>query len=245
MQVLERFTDEGHDTAAVLRIRMLGWLVFASACLALGSVDRVAALATAAIGVLLALALLPDTAFGRMAAAAGIALAGAGAGDEVPVEVVLLVGAALVALAPVPRSHTRSADAESAQVEVVQRHLARARRRAERAHVLLMSFAPDEGQKPSEVTSFFRLTDSVSMRRRGTGYEVLAVLDDHELDRAALEHRVNSHLSAQPQLGWASFPDDGYTLGDLVHRARERQTAEAVAATPPSSNGHHKTRLAS
>jgi hypothetical protein len=153
VQVLQRFTDDGHDTAAVLRIRMLGWLVFASACLALGSVDRVAALAAAAVGVLLALALLPDTAFGRTAAAAGIALAGAGAGDEVPVEVVVLAGAALVALAPVPRSHTRSADGESAQVEVVQRHLARARRRAERAHVLLMSFAPDEGQKPSEVTA--------------------------------------------------------------------------------------------
>jgi hypothetical protein len=244
VQVLERFTDEGHDTAAVLRIRILGWLVFASACLALGTVDRMAAVAAAAVGVLLALAVLPDTALGRLAAAAGIALAGAGPGDEISVAVVLLGGAALVALAPVPRSRTRSADAESAQVEIVQRHLARARRRAERAHVLLMSFAPDEGQKPSEVTSFFRLTDSVSMRRRGTAYEVLAVLDDHELDRAALEHRINSSLSAQPQLGWASFPDDGYTLGDLVHRARERQAAEAVAAIPPSPNGHHKTRLA-
>lgn len=243
MQVLERFTEGGRDAAGTLRARVLVWAIFASACLALGPGDSTAALVTAGVGALLALALLPDTAFGRVATAAAIVLAAAG--DAVAPEVVLLVGAALVALPGLRGADGGVAGREAGQVDFVQRHLARARRRAERAHVLLMSFTPDEGRTPADVTSFFRLTDSVSVRRRGEGYELLAVLDDHELDRAGLEQRISATLAAEPLLGWASFPDDGYTLADLVQRARERQAAGVVGTDAPSSNGHHKTRLAS
>jgi len=241
VQVLERFKEGMADEAGALRVRLAVWGVFASACLAL-SAGTSAALATAAAGVVVALVLVRDSVLGRLAAALGIAVAGVA--DGLAPEAVLLIGAALVALAPVPRDVSRAAGAEAMQVDFVQRHLARARRRAERAHVLLMTFTSEEGVGMSEVMSFFRLTDSVSLRKRGSTTEVLAVLDDHDLDRAALQHRITAYLASEPQLGWASFPDDGYTLADLVQRARDRQAAEVIVHAP-SANGHHNSRLAS
>jgi len=241
VQVLERFRDGVADGAGALRIRLVVWGAFASACLAL-SAGSSPALVTAAVGAVIALALVRDTVPGRVAAAIGIAVAGVA--DGLAPEAVLLIGAVLVALAPVPSDASGVAGGEALQVDFVQRHLARARRRAERAHVLLMSFASEEGVGSAEVMSFFRLTDSVSLRKRGGTTEVLALLDDHDLDRSALEHRINAHLASEPQLGWASFPDDGYTLADLVQRARERQGTEIIVSAP-SQNGHHKSRLAS
>jgi hypothetical protein len=70
------------------------------------------------------------------------------------------------------------------------------------------------------VRDSLRVTDSSYLCRVGGAWELQAMVDRGRLDRGALQARL-SCLAARPfEVGWARFPEDGYTLGGLVARAR-------------------------
>ncbi|HEV2814540.1 MAG TPA: hypothetical protein VGW10_14895 [Solirubrobacteraceae bacterium] len=124
---------------------------------------------------------------------------------------------------------------DDTSIEDLQRHLSWCRRRGAEADVLVAQVAGD-AVDADMVRECFRLTDSVHVERSGTGYEVLAVLDTHDLSRSGVAARVRAVLDPAAQLRWARFPADGVTLEDLVLRGRQgTSTAHAEPEPEPAA----------
>lgn len=124
----------------------------------------------------------------------------------------------------------------------LQRHMAWCRRREEPAHLLVAHF----GAPAEHVLGAFRLTDSVSLGRRGTRAELHALVDDKDFNRRALEQRLRRE-DPTVTFGWAEFPRDGVALDVLleharaeldrqVHRSRERPHTTTTSAVALASS---------
>jgi hypothetical protein len=108
----------------------------------------------------------------------------------------------------------------------LQRDIMRCRRREETASVLVARLSRDARLGPGEIVACFRLTDSVAASRRGGSIELVAVFDDHGLEREGLERRLLAAArGARVELEWLRFPDDGVTLETLVARGRAALSA--------------------
>jgi hypothetical protein len=208
-------TDTMHDTQArrtqATCTRFGAWAGVSLAATAAAGLAPAAALAVGAVGALAAVALLRDPLGVRLATA--VAMAPAVAGDDAPAWLLALAGL-LVALAE-PRALPEATRGRAGLHE----HLAGARRREERAHLLVLGPAQASAK---ELHGLFRLTDSVALRAVPGGHEVTAVVDDHSFTRDGLERRVRDTLGEVVQMGWAAFPQDGYTVDALEAVARER-----------------------
>ena len=170
-----------------------------------------------------------------------------------------VVGAALLTAAAVPFLPTaswgvagllaalalslRPESSGDTSIEDLQRHLAWCRRRGAEADVLVAQVAAD-GVDADIVRECFRLTDSVHVERSGAGYEVLAVLDTHDLSRAGVAARVRATLDPVAQLRWARFPVDGVTLEDLVRRSRAGGAPPADVEPEPEPAALHPVEAA-
>lgn len=157
---------------------------------------------------------------GLAGAALGAVLLSAAAVPFFPAEAwgaAAILGAIALSLRP-----ERSGDTS---IEDLQRHLSWCRRRGADADVLLAQVA-GAGVDADTVRDCFRLTDSVHVERSGAGYEVLAVLDTHDLSRSGVEERVRGTLDPGALLRWARFPADGVTLEDLVRKGRTSPAAD-------------------
>lgn len=108
------------------------------------------------------------------------------------------------------------------QVDALQRHIMRCRRRGERANVLVVDFEPGTSRSISALLAATRATDTFVVRRSMRGVEVHGLLDGDALDRMAVERRLAGRLgpNAACAFGWAVFPDDGLTLDVLLEAAR-------------------------
>lgn len=138
----------------------------------------------------------------------------------------VVVAGVLVALAgPVGLSQP-----SAASLNPLQQHIARARRRAERVHVLSLTVADAAEIAGADLRNVFRLTDTVAVRSIGDRYAATAVLDDHELFRGGLERRLSELVPATTTVGWAAFPDDGFSLEALIEQAEA--DARPLSAMP-------------
>src|SRR4051812_10775450 len=136
----------------------------------------------------------------------GVAIAGAVVavallrGPALPLTLIGLVPAAIGESAPTlawigggafaAAAVARGTAVVSVQMNDMQRHLAWCRRRDEPAAAFVMRFPTSKIPKPVELVSSFRVTDTIDLRRNGSGYELEGLLDQQGLDRAALERRV-------------------------------------------------------
>jgi hypothetical protein len=152
------------------------------------------------------------------------ALVPAAYGGAVPVAAWVVAGA-LVAIAV-----GRNRAPVVVSMNELERHLTWCRRRNEPADVLTARIEDGDVREPAGLVQAFRITDSVELRRRAGGYDLTAVLDHHELDRAGLERRIGALCAAPVAWGWALFPRDGVTLDVLVERARNAARAERAFA---------------
>jgi hypothetical protein len=115
----------------------------------------------------------------------------------------------------------------------LERHMMRCRRREEPA-ALMLAHVPARSRSTSHrLACCFRLTDSVAVARVGRHCELVALFDDDDLDRAALQQRLRGAADVEPAVAWARFPDDGVTLEALllVARVRLRELSHQIAAT--------------
>jgi hypothetical protein len=99
----------------------------------------------------------------------------------------------------------------------LERQLARWRRREEAATILVIEAKP--GYPIRRLAATFRSTDAVAVVSTIRGARLVAALDDHGLDRLALEGRLAALAEGRLRSGWASFPADGTTLEALVENA--------------------------
>lgn len=179
----------------------------------------------AAGGLLLASLLVPFERLSLVLTAA--ALVPAAFGDAAPVSAWLAAGV-LVAIA-VGRSRAPIV----VSMNELERHLSWCRRRQEPAEVLAARIEDGTVRNPAELVRAFRITDSVELRHRAGGYDLVAVLDHTELDRNGLESRIGALCARPVAWGWALFPRDGVTLDVLVERARHAAAGESKLASIP------------
>jgi hypothetical protein len=75
-----------------------------------------------------------------------------------------------------------------------------------------------------------RMTDSSLLIWDGASFELRAMVDRERLDRHALEARLRSVAGGAVDIGWARFPEDGFTLSVLIAEARRAcESAEPLA----------------
>jgi hypothetical protein len=204
----------------------VAWLASACVALALSAPPTVAAPAAAA----LALLLFRQRVGVGLVAAVGAALGACAEAGSVPLvagaALALAAGALAAGAAPGP------AAGGTARPDEVERHLARCRRTGAPADLVVAS-CRDAGTARA-VAADLRISDSVRVR----GAEVHAMLDRAGLDRGGFAARA-----ARPGvvLGWARYPEDALTAGDLVDAARpvpaRRRAPEpgGVAAPQPAA----------
>jgi hypothetical protein len=121
------------------------------------------------------------------------------------------------------------ADEHAETDDSLRHHLAHARRRNEPVDLLVLR-VDGNSANAIRIRATLRVTDSVYLTRRGTGWEVQAMVDCGQLDREALRARLSEVAGFPLQIGWARFPDDGYTLAVLVAHARAGLGITAVPA---------------
>jgi hypothetical protein len=98
--------------------------------------------------------------------------------------------------------------------------LERCRRRGEETTFVVVDIPSTAKALPNLLQSF-RMTDSLVVRRSGSGCEVHGLLDGRDTVRAAVENRVADALGGiTPTFGWASYPADGLTVDALYGKAR-------------------------
>lgn len=123
------------------------------------------------------------------------------------------------------------------RMDDLRRHISAARRRNERADVLVFTLPAADLAEYAPLLASFRLTDSTAVTHVGRLRDVEIVLDHAGLDRSGIERRIASQLATSPPFGWATFPDDGVTLEALVETARNRRTVEAAG---PKVSAHRR-----
>jgi hypothetical protein len=105
------------------------------------------------------------------------------------------------------------------QVDPLDLHLMRSRRRDESAWVLVARV--DGPTRTGDLLSCLRLTDSARVMTTLHGDELACVLDAEGLDREGLERRLRAAAAdADVRFGWSRFPEDGAALDVLMHAAR-------------------------
>jgi hypothetical protein len=130
----------------------------------------------------------------------------------------------------------------SVPMDDLRRHLSAARRRHERADVVVFTLAALDVAARASFLGSFRLTDSASVQRVKGCDEVVMALDHAGLERASVERRIATHFRMWPRFGWATFPDDGVTLEAVVETARRRELGRpGPAGQQPSFVGTPKT----
>jgi hypothetical protein len=102
----------------------------------------------------------------------------------------------------------------------LHRHLSWCRRRGEDAAVLAATVPSDQVSDPSRIVASFRITDSVSVHRRGRSFEIAVVLDQRDLRRDVVERRLVEAVGPA-RVGWASFPENGVALVALLESAAD------------------------
>lgn len=205
------------------------WLGAAAAATASESLAAAAPLALAGAGALVALLTLRGALGARIATAA--AVLPAGLSGQASRWLILLAGgvvAAVVASRNGPLT-VRSHD--------LKRHIDWCRRRDEKAQLLVMRVPAEAFHRSVNVLDAFRLTDSVTVTRQGGICEVEAVLDDLGFSRNGLERRLSEAVNAEPEFGWATFPDDGITLAVLLEAARRDAVRQASTTKVRSTIG--------
>jgi hypothetical protein len=123
------------------------------------------------------------------------------------------------------------------RMDDLRRHISAARRRDERADVVVFALPAGNVADHASLLASFRLTDSAALTHGGRSFDVEVVLDHAGLDRDGVERRITSQLATCPLFGWATFPDDGVTLEALLETARSRRT---VVAAAPNVSAHRR-----
>jgi hypothetical protein len=109
----------------------------------------------------------------------------------------------------------------------LERHLARCRRSGAAA-TLLVARLIDGTVFPADLEQRLRVSDS--WMRSGTR-ELALLCDEGTLDRALVERRLGELTTGAPLFGWASFPEDGLVLEDLLIAARRATVAKPAGRT--------------
>ena len=103
-----------------------------------------------------------------------------------------------------------------------QRHLISCRRREQSATILVVDVPGLDSSRLRGLQKATRVSDSLDATRIPGGRRIYGVLDGDDVDRAAVERRLTAVLGDDAVFGWASFPQDGYTLELLIEHARSR-----------------------
>ena len=125
-----------------------------------------------------------------------------------------MAGASLVLLAGSARSRPAALPGRDPQW-----HLMWCRRRDERAEVMVMALDGPAEPGIAALLAGARATDSIAVAAGGR--MLIGVMGD-DVDRRAVELRFSRALDGvTPHFGWATFPEDGFTLDVLVEQARD------------------------
>lgn len=132
------------------------------------------------------------------------------------------VGIAVMSAAVVALQFTRSKGSyEGESDRELRAHLARARRCAESVDLVVVR-AADGSRVAARLKASLRVTDSACLSDEGGVLELIAMVDREQLDQRALEARLHQVADGPLKIGWARFPEDGYTLSSLIGDARQR-----------------------
>lgn len=130
----------------------------------------------------------------------------------------------------------RSAAAQPAPLERIQRHLEWCRRRGEPAHLLWVHAPEVDRETALGAMSSFRVTDNAALLHEGEeAEEIVAMVDDANFERTGLESRLRSHVGDSAGFGWAVFPEDGVTLEALFQHARAAAVTSSAGASEPET----------
>jgi hypothetical protein len=97
--------------------------------------------------------------------------------------------------------------------------LARARREEVEADLLIASAQRISPAQAVALAASLRVTDGVSLQRRGRRWELCAVLTGGDA-RQVVEERLRRVSPVPLAIGWARFPRDAVTFEGLVEHAR-------------------------
>jgi hypothetical protein len=139
---------------------------------------------------------------------------------------------AAIGMSLLARCRPREAEQAVRERDELLAHLARARRRDEQADVMVVRASDGNPEALRGLQSAVRITDSTCLARHGGLVELRAMVDHVRLDRDALEVRLRLMAGQPLEIGWATFPDDGYTLPRLLETASSRCGVEPAQLQP-------------
>jgi hypothetical protein len=117
----------------------------------------------------------------------------------------------------------RKRDRERAAAHAqLQRVLNWCRRYEEPAALLVARLPGAAPHRGAALLDAFRVSDTVALEPLGAGHELRALLLDRELDRPAVERRLDELLGEGLAIAWVGFPDDGVTLQTLIETAHRQ-----------------------
>jgi hypothetical protein len=169
-----------------------------------------------------ALAIVAPAAVGIVALIALPAAYGAGVAC-----VAMLTATVLVLLASRGQRHELAGD-----LYALEAQLNYCRRREESADVVVIEAKRGKGVDVTAIAGALRCTDAVAILEDGKRLRVAAALHRHQLDRDGLEQRMAGEVRAPLSIGWASFPEDGWTVDTLTEHAQEMIDASKRASKP-------------
>lgn len=143
-------------------------------------------------------------------------------------------GIAALTVASLPGVGARVRSRAGSRTEL-EAQLARCRRRAEAAAVVVMEADALPEATAADLRGALRLTDAVSVAVMSHGLELHAILDGADVDRSLVETRLAERAGVAVRFGWARFPDDALTLEGLL--------AAAQPESVPLPSGAQRRRL--
>ena len=132
-------------------------------------------------------------------------------------DLAVLIPAGAAAIAAYSLGSARAARGGSS----LDHDLMKRRRREEPAAMLVVEGRYAASAGPALGTSL-RVTDSVDWKMRRGQVRLRAILDEEGLDRSTVERRLAEASGGALRAGWATFPEDGFTVHALEEAARAR-----------------------
>ena len=145
------------------------------------------------------------------------------------------LGVALVTVLVVLRRPGTASGEEDGTEQALRVHLSRARRRDEPADLLVVRTREEAAVVARGLKDALRVTDSAYLTRVEGCWELHAVVDRHRLDRDALQARLSLVAGNELEVGWAGFPEHGFTLGALAAHARAATETAPLHAPRPAA----------
>jgi hypothetical protein len=140
--------------------------------------------------------------------------------------------------------NVRREDERPGNLWALEAQLNYCRRRDEPADVVVIDAVRSAGVDVTALMGALRVTDAAAVLDDGKRVRIAAALHRHNLDRQGLEQRLEGEVIAPLTIGWASFPEDGWTVDTLIDQAVARIEDGAMGPAAGESTEVTLTRIA-